>query len=68
MRKFGRLDLLFIGLLLIVSSIFSYFKGYIDVGIGYIMIIPGAYLFGAGIFEKPKEKPPIKGNGLPNKK
>lgn len=54
--KFGRLDLLLIGLLLVISSIFSYYKGYIDTGLGLIMIIPGAYLVGCGIFDKPKEK------------
>ncbi|WP_066195183.1 hypothetical protein [Gracilibacillus timonensis] len=63
MAKLGRIDLLLIGLLLIVSSIFSYFQGYIEIGLGFIIIIPGAYLVGCGIFDKPKEKP-IKGKGL----
>lgn len=67
MRKPGRIDLLFIGLLLIVSSIFSYFKGYIDVGIGYIMIIPGAYLTASGILEKSVKKK-VKNERLPYQK
>ncbi|WP_373893286.1 hypothetical protein ACUL41_06215 [Virgibacillus natechei] len=68
MRKPERMDLLVIGLLLLVSSIFSYFKGYIDTGIGLIMVISGSYLVASGIFEEPQKKQPVKDKGLPNKK
>ena len=66
MRKPKRIDLLLIGLLLVISAIFSYFKGYIELGIELIMVISGGYLIASGFFDKAKEKPPVKAKSLSN--
>lgn len=66
MRKPGRIDLLLIGLILVISAIFSCFKGYIELGIELIMVISGGYLIASAFFDKPKEKPPVKAKCISN--
>jgi len=61
-------DFIFIGILLVCSGIFSYFKGYIDTGIAFIMTTTGGYILATGLFfayEKDAES--VRKKGLPNK-
>lgn len=63
-----RKDFVFIGALLVCSGIFSYFKGYIDTGIAFIMTTSGGYIGGTGLFFKYENDPePVRKKGLPNK-
>lgn len=45
-----RKDFVFIGLVLVISAIYSYFKGYIENGIGLIMTATGSYIAATGFF------------------